>query len=347
MKKATALVVLASLFTVHAHATKARQQSLQGAAHLVDSQTIFTYTSHVLQLGNQLTLEFGPTADGTTEPKAEGGLFRKSADGAMYGFYLGHHDETIAGFRSNAGFGAQSNPVQGFYGKDNWAMTVGLSNSEDKNTEIKETTLSAGFGQTFSDFTWGVNAQLLSKAEQPSGTNTDKFNGAPLLSANILQSGQTYWHGGVTYGAMKSEVGGASTDVKPLGISAGYVDRTLGNDQTDLYYGITLNYSDVDFGGKHLKVMSLPVAIGLEHPMNTWSTFRASIQQNVLLGSVKDGTAAAPNDKEAPIANNTNVAAGLGLKYGGIVLDGVLSAATSGNINGNAVLARAGMTYSF
>ncbi len=346
MKKATALVVLASLFTVHAHATKARQQSLQGAVHLVDSQSIFTYAADIHQLGTYLTLEFGPTADGTTEPKAEGGLFRKSDDGAVYGFYLGHHDATIAALRGSAGFGAQSNPIQGFYGKDNWAVTVGLSNSDDKNTEIKETTLSAGFGQTFSDYSWGLNAQLLSNAQQPSGTNTDKFNGAPLISANVRQSGATYWHGGLTYGTLKSEVGGTSTDVKPMGLAAGYVDRTLGNDQTDLYYGITLNYSDIDSGGSHLKVMSLPVAIGLEHPMNTWSTFRASIQQNVLLGSVKDDSAA-PNDKEAPIANNTTVNAGLGLKYGGIVLDGVLSAATTGNVNGNAVLARAGMTYNF
>lgn len=345
MKKATALVVLASLFGVHAHATKARMQSLQGAVHLVDSQSIFTFTADVHQLGSYLTLEFGPTADGSTEPKAEGGLFRKADNGAMYGFYLGHHDEALAGYRGLGGgsFSNQSNPLRAFYGRDNWALTVGLSNSEDKVADTKETTMSAGFGQTLDNLSWGVNAHIVSEAKAAG----DKFTGAPLLTANVRQLGRTYWHGAFSYGTLKSEVGATTSDIKPMGVQVGWVDRTLGNDTTDLYYGLTFNYADIDIEGKSIKTMNLPVSVGLEHPLNTWAIARASITQNVFLGSTKDGTAAAPGDKEISTPNNTTVAAGLGLKYGGITLDGTLAAATTGNINGNAVLARAGMIYNF
>lgn len=343
MKKATMLGILSLMFCFNAYGTKARVESLQGATHLVDTQSIFTYTADMHQLGQYMALEFGPTADGITEPKAEGALFRKASNGALYGVYLGHHDETLAAIRANQGFDDQSNPVQGFYGRDHWAVTLGLSNSEDKNADTKETTVSLGYGQNFSDYSWGVNGQLMSQAEQ----GDDEFKGGPMVNANFRQHGKTYWHGALSYGMMSSEVGGVDTDIKPMGVAVGWVDRTLGSETTDLYYGLALEYADITFEDDHLKAMSLPVSAGLEHPLNSWAVFRASISQNVLLGSTKDETAGAGSDEEQSIENNTTVAAGLGLKYGGITLDGTLTGATTGNINGNSILARAGMIYNF
>ncbi|MBX2988607.1 MAG: hypothetical protein KF802_11985 [Bdellovibrionaceae bacterium] len=349
MKNMALLFVLASVFSFNAHATKARRASLLGAAHVVDSQSIFHYPSEVNLLGQYVTIEFGPTADGVTEPKAEGGLFRK-ADEATWGLYLGHHDATQTGLRALNTYQNQTNPIQLFYGKGNWGATVGLSNTDKKTTKAKETTVYAGFGQSLDSLTWGANAQVIASAEKLNGTDTDKYTGAPVISAQMRTHGDVYYHGGINYGDVKhapGAAGAAEVKVKDMNVELGVVDRTLKTDDRDLYYGVSLVYTDRESGGKHLKTQSLPVSIGFEQTLNSWATARASLQQNFLLGSVKDETKAAPLDEADSIANNTTVSAGLGFKYGALTVDGVLSAATTGDMNGNAILAKTGLVYSF
>lgn len=344
MKKMALVISLAPLFFgFQAHATKARVQALQGAEHLVDSQSIFTYAADIKALGQYMTLEFGQAGDGTSDTKAEGGLFRRGENDSIFGFYLGHHDEIQATFRSELGVPTQDNPIHVFYGRDNWGAYAGLSRSDKKTSDSKETTLSFGYGQTTNDLSWGVSGEVLGTAE----SGTDKFTGAPNVGVNVRQLGRTYWYGGASYGMLKFDDGTTSTNIKPMAVQVGYTDRTLGNDTTDLYYGLNLTYAEIDNGGQKIKNMILPVSLGLEHAMNSWATFRGSIQQNVLLGSTKDGTETAPADGEDTIENNTTVSAGVGLTYGNLTLDGVLSAASTGNVNGNQVLANAGLIYRF
>lgn len=349
MKKIAVMLCLATLIGSNAHATKARVASLLGAKHLVDSQSIFAFPADINALGEYITLEMGPTGAGTTEPKAEGGLFRKHDD-AMMGFYLGHHDLMQASFRTQLGYANQTNPVQFFYGKGDWAFTAGLSNTDTKSTKTKETTLYAGFGQTLPNVSWGVNAEVLANAEQPNANavDTDKYTGSPLLGAQFRTLEDRYWHGSLAWGEVKSKDGATSVEskVKTMGLEVGYIDRTLKTDARDIYYGVSLQYSDDEAGGNHRKVTALPVVLGFEQGLTSWATFRGSLRQNVLLGSVKDEITT-PGAEADTIPNNTTVSAGLGLKYGTLTLDGVLTAATSGNINGNQVLAQAGLIYGF
>ena len=73
------------------------------------------------------------------------------------------------------------------------------------------------------------------------------------------------------------------------------------------------------------------------------------ISQNVILHTVEDD-----NDSDKRVTNNdssTMVAAGVGLTFGGLTIDGMLSAGTlgttQGNLDGNNVLTRIGANYSF
>lgn len=347
MNKLVIVALAATLLGAQAHASKARVKSLLGTRHLVDTQTAFDYPQYVNKLGDQVAFEFGPTGQGSTDPKAEGGIYRKYSDATM-ALYLGHHDESQAFARTLTTYPLQTNPLQFFYGKANWGFTVGLSNTDKKTTKEKETTVFGGFGMDVGDMTLGANLQLIANAEKDVAGATKKYTGAPLAEVSMIKYfGDNYLHAGLSYADMKAE-GATDEKIKNLGAEVGFVDRSLKNATRDLYYGIALAYADLDREGKHLKVMTLPLSIGVEHNLNTWAVARASLTQNFLLGSTKNeiGTTA-PADETDSIANNTTVSAGLGFNYSNVTLDGVLSASKTGDVNGNAVLANAGVTYKF
>ncbi|MEQ1875520.1 MAG: hypothetical protein ABL958_02670 [Bdellovibrionia bacterium] len=345
MKKFTA-IALVCLFAVNAHATKARVASLLGARHLTDSQTIFTSANHVNDLGQYMTLELGPTADGATEPKAEGGLFRKMDDAVM-GIYLGHHDAFQAAARSTA-FQLQTNPIHVFYGKSNWGAHVGLSNTDKKTTKVSEQTFYGGFGMDHGDMEWSANLELIGAAKKEVATVETKYTGVPEADFHIQnEMGSNFIYGDIGYGQTKSETGGTSTNTKDTALMVGWLDRSYKTNGRDLYYGIGLAYADRDTEGKHRTTMALPVSLGLEYTVTDWATFRGSIQQNFLLGSTKDEIPPSTTTDSDSIANNTTVAAGLGLKHKDLSVDGTLAAATSGDVNGTAFLARAGLIYNF
>lgn len=349
MKKLTAIAFVC-LFAVNAHATKARVASLLGAAHLVDSQTIFTKPNHINDLGQYMTLELGPTADGATEPKAEGGIFRKGND-SVWGVYLGHHDAYQALGRGTT-HQLQTNPIQAFYGKGNWGATVGLSNTDRKGTTGKpqEQTFFGGFGMDMGDLEWSANLELIGSAKKESTATPPvetKYTGAPEVALHASnEMGSNFIYGDVYYGMIKEETGTVSTETKDLGIEIGWIDRSLKTAGRDLYWGAAISHGDRDIGGNHRTTSQIPVFVGLEYSLTDWATFRGSVRQNLLLGSTKDDTTT-PKTEASSIANNTTVAAGLGLKHNNLSLDGTLSAATTGNVNGTAFLARAGVLYNF
>ncbi len=101
----------------------------------------------------------------------------------------------------------------------------------------------------------------------------------------------------------------------------------------------------LDIEGDKISMTALPVFMGLEYNMNTWAVFRGSVQQNFLIGSVKDGTAI--NTDPDGINSNTTFSGDLGLKYNQLTLDGSLAASNSGAINGTAFLTNASVTYNF
>jgi len=82
-----------------AWASKARLLSLQGAAFLEDTQTIFINPAHVTKLGQYLTFEMG-SSSATAATRAEGGFVRKDGDWS-YGAYLGHQNDTQSYYRAS------------------------------------------------------------------------------------------------------------------------------------------------------------------------------------------------------------------------------------------------------
>ena len=116
-------------------------------------------------------------------------------------------------------------------------------------------------------------------------------------------------------------------------------------DKADIYYGIKAVYANRSGDGPDQRGYKLPAFVGIELPVVSWATFRGSVQQNILVGQTKDETVTGA--KEDTVTADTRVAAGLGLKYNNLVLDGSLTAASNGNVNGNQLLSQASVTYTF
>jgi len=117
-------------------------------------------------------------------------------------------------------------------------------------------------------------------------------------------------------------------------------------DGGQFFYGVA--YQMFTFKEKEtdtkVEATMLPFTMGLESEVASWLVGRASVTQNVLLGSTKISGGDADT-----ISNNTTVAAGLGIKLSKFTLDGVLkgSNAAAGDLDMNNFLTEVGLTYNF
>lgn len=336
-------VILISLVATSTWASKARVTALQGANHLVDSQTAFTNAAYINKLDPFLTFEMG--AAGTA---AEGGMLMKTSSGNKLYVYAGHQNSSAIGaggdVRTANSFLGQNNPVEVLFGMGDMAYGASLSTVDNKKSGTKETTLIGKWGMSTSDLHLYAHLTLVSTAEITAGSK--KMTAGPrLLLGGAKDSGSYRYFGSLIYGNSKSEVAAVSSDIKDMDLKLGIEDRSMKKADADIYYGTQLNHSTRDIGGKKITAISLPVFVGIETPVTSWLMFRGSVAQNLLLGSLKDETATV-TDADG-ISSNTTASAGLGFKYNNLMLDGVLTAGTSGDINGNQFLSQASVTYNF
>lgn len=343
-KSSVVIAAVLSLVGPQAIASKARVNTLIGADHLTDLQTVFNYPSHIHLISNQLAFEFGAVGNG-----AEAGFLRNTPGGGRIMGYFGHQNPTpmTSDVRAAGGYLTQVNPVEVIYGINNYAFGASLSTVDNKRSGTKETTVVGKYGISGDDYAAFIHLHLISAAEKVNGANRDKMNSAPQIYLGAQKkSGEYNFFGSLHIGNSKNEPGaGGSQDIKDTDITLGVEDRTLKTTAADIYYGIKLDLRQRDATGADLNSLQVPVFVGLEYAVTTWGTFRASASQNLLIGSEKDESTGSTDANG--IAANTRVAAGIGLKYENLMLDGALTAATSGAINGSTFLSQASVTYLF
>lgn len=337
------MAVTLTLSSQYAHATKARVAALQGARFITDSQYIFQNPAQIHGLKNYLTYEFGAAGG---NPSAEGGIF-KDMMGGRGGIYLGHQSPIQSLYRNMAGgYLKEENPVEVFYGQGTWAASLGFSNSDKKTTGESQQSLTAKFGIDTEDTELWANIDVIGKAKMNNG---DKFNGGPVIVVGGEKhlENNLYINGALHYGKMDNTVGGAKTKIDSLGAEVAVLDRSIKNEKAAIYYGPKLRWNEDKWDSKKVSVLDLPLYLGMEYVATTWLTARASVSQNIIIGSKKDETVAAPGDKADTIGNNTQVAVGLGMKWEGLAVDATFAGTTTGQFNGNTILANLGMIYTF
>ncbi|MCB0377511.1 MAG: hypothetical protein KDD33_03380 [Bdellovibrionales bacterium] len=340
----SAFVMLATLIPSTSWATKARLSALQGARFLTDSQLVFQNPGQIMRLGNYVTYEFGGTST-TSSPKSEGGIYN-GMYGGQVGIYLGHMSADQAIFRTANGFLLEENPVELFYGRDNWAVSLGYSSSDKKTTAEKQQSIVLRYGIDADEWEAWVNAEIIQKADK----NNDEYKGAPIITAGGEKhlDGDLYVNGLIKYGTVKNTISGTSTDTDVLGGEIGILNRSIKTDKASIYYGPKFRYAEADVSGKKVSSYDLPFYIGMTYQALSWLEARASVSQNLIIGQSKDETQTpAPANESDTIGNNTTVATGIGIQLDKFQLDATFAGSTTGQFNGTAILANLAIVYGF
>ena len=369
MNKMILLAAVISMAAPSAFASKARLAALSNAAHLVDTQTIFTNPGDIGLLGDFATFEFGSASSydykaGTPMQAdtsgAEGGFLRSNGD-AKWGFYLGHKSDTIQRTRALAASVAavstltEQNPLELFYGMKgdlNWGASLFYSNSDKKSTSQKQNSAGVRFGARTTVWDAYVNVGIGADAKDDSGNEVKNDLGAKIGGGYYFDTLYVYGN----YGMQNATITKTNTEVGKLEgteLNVGVLD-TKKQDGADFFYGISYGMYHVknkDTGGANNENSYLPVLVGIEADAASWLTVRASLQQNVLIGTHKYDTGAGiPADSQDTWNNSTVVAAGLGAKWNKFIIDGTLKAAANGGtmgFDGNNFLGTGSITYMF
>lgn len=376
MKKLITLALV--LASTSAFATRARVTALGNAAHLSDVTTVYARPTDMLGLADSLTIESGktysaagiPSAIGTTSADggAEGLMIRSMGDSKMV-LSLGHADSTIFAQRNEASASVaairQQNPLMIGYGMKsgdlNFAGSLIYSNFENKlaGSEQKESSMGILLGASSTGWNATLALVLADKWEAGTGAALDEYKGKSgvNLSGTYQLADDTVLAASVVTGGYKTtDATVDETDVTNMNIGVNVV-TSMKKDGTEVFYGAGLTSSshkdaqtilttdDVETSGMHM-----PLIIGFEADANSWLTLRGSVTQNLLLvDTSKTTTGTTTTVETSPGANSTTFAAGAGLKFNKLVLDGGLMKTAAGNqtINGTDVLANVGMTYNF
>ena len=322
-------------------------------------------------------------------PSAEGGFTQSSGD-AKWGAYLGRKSAFTQGNRTNLGFLGQENTVELQYamkGPMAWGASFNYSSSDKKSTSQKQNAMGLRLGAAtdlwegyaivglgskatgstananalagdFNDngtFDAGETSAIVADVNSEfKGTTGFKVGGAYKMD-NIRIYGKMYMDGFEYTSTANATLNGIKTEQSQIDV--GVIDNTK-LDSGSWFYGVayqmyTFKQSKTAFENK-TTASYLPFLAGIEYGATSWLDLRASVTQNVLLGTVKndDGAGAGGGlgtyvDETNTVKNNTKVAAGFGMKFNKWAIDGSWAAATTGTMNTTAFLTNLGLTYNF
>lgn len=352
-----------------AMASKARVTALGSPESNIDVQTIFENPGDLHYLGDFATLEFGSTS------KGEGGFVRTVSFGKV-GAYLGHKNTTVSkfvelgsnlsGLVDGSALADEQNPIDLLYGTElngmKWGFDFHYSNAKTENVKTTPSTLqtkkesTAGISAGVRNDVWNAWAHIgLNGKTENNSTKTTS-----LESKGLYRVGGGYWMDTI-YTFANYELangtltdGGSDTDFTKNAFELGMVN----NHKVDgglFFYGVSYLNSDVKVEKAHSGTVSnsgIPFLIGLEIEAASWMTLRGSVKQTVLIGEEKNEfipnpASVAGQVRSATLRNDTTVSAGVGFKWNKITMDATLAGATSGNVNGNELLANSSLTYNF
>ena len=349
------LVVAIMLSTATSFAARSRMNALGNPRHIQnDSATLHLNPAYLHNVADSVTLESGATQVGvvsSTASGAEATLVRTMGD-AKFALNLGHDDANVAALRNegNATF-LQQNPLELTYGMKMGDMNVGAAlvyskYNDKKNSQKEDTTLLKVGTQTAS---WDVSVSMSLADKVTSGTDEYKAGSNINVMGGFWIDADLYAYGSIGMNGFKTSSGGVDQeDYKSNEYEVGVI-HTIKNDGSEFFYGVGLNSTKTEdsLGNKdESSKMSLPVMVGIEANAASWLTLRGSVAQDVLISDSKTEDNTGTLTETAPGTNTTTFAAGAGLKFNKVSIDGSLLAGTQ-NLNANNMLGTVGLTYAF
>lgn len=356
-------------------ASKAKLTALGSAAHLVDAQTLFSNPGDIHYLGDFATIEFGDTTStysltGVTRgPKAEGGFVKTMSFGKL-GAYLGHRSDTTTDFIdainvSTFAVGGASgtllteqNPLDIFWGTEIAGMKTGFdfhySNSSYESGTAPKTTKKAntmGISGGVRNDIWNAYFRMGLSGK----TESDNAVLKPVLeSKGLVKAGGGRWYNTIyafanyewATGNFAKSVAPTSTDITKNQYEVGMVNNQK-VDAGNFFYGVSYLSTEVKSATSTAttttSATTIPMLVGLEIDANSWMKVRGSVKQSILIADRKNET----TNINSSMYNDTTISAGVGFVWNKLTMDATLAGSTTGDVNGNTLLANSSLTYNF
>ena len=387
MKKHIAIAIGLAVVSGSAFATKARLEALgedkNGSQFLSDNRNVFLNAAHLNYHKDLVTYEWGETnqtgalgdTDATTQPHAEGGVF-KSNGNMVYGIYLGGESDISNSWRAASGSAATKASLQTehdvldvFVGGDagvQWGANITYSASKDEvGAEKEQSLLRARLGVISGDVEGFANIGISNKSEaKATGTETDdtEFNGKGSYDVGV-----SYNMNDVTamvrYSTAQAEEKESETDFKYVRQQVGVAKTYKLNEKATMWVNAWYkmeeaeNHSTADgvFSGTgEEKATRMPVGIAVEVMAREWLALRGSVSQNVLFSEKEND-----DGDKSPIKNTTSVKAGASLLFGDLSVDGMIgntddggvtdsdTGSENGTLRTDSLMSRVSLTYRF
>lgn len=369
------MLVIITLLSAQAFATKARIASMGNSFHITDAQGIYSNAMRVVQFSNLVMIESGLTAATSTTNNAEGGVFFNVGENERMALTLGNNNDLVQNGRRfiNSIVGANTyetpqNMVHVFYGSKGGSVPYGVglfySNKDDKLNSLTES--SSGLLASFKFGSFGIfgSYSLVNSVEAAANRKFDG-GGAFKLAGRYMKDDIYY---GVDFGSWisKSSTGAVENEAYGNKSMSFRVIHSIKKDGNELFYGAGVMSNAIDCKTKgsatcttKFSSLTFPIIIGTEISAADWITLRGTITQSLPIDTVKDeiglpaaatsgiaGTTGAVTDFSGQ-ANTTTLAMGAGIKFNKITIDGSMTTATTQTIDGTTLLTQVGLTYNY
>lgn len=367
------ILIIVSLISVQALASKARMISMSNSRHILDEQQVFNNPIQLIYLDRLVTYESGAVAvSSTTTAVSNAEVFSsfQNKNGSKAALALGHQDPDVVFARrfinnlSGLEYGMAQNPVHLFFANmhedTSYAMGIHYSNYRNKISREGEST--AGVNLAIELGAWQVASHyiLINSSE----TTSSRFDGSGFLNLNAQYSTDTNNFYVIYSSAPARSYTGVlvreSHNLQSLRI--GLVESNQ-RDGSDPFWGAEIYTTSIECKVKAgltcqrtARSVVLPVWFGFETQAAPWMVLRGSIRQTVLFNQSKDdvgypgtffqnGTGAASDFVEGP--DSVNIAMGMGLVFGNVTVDGTLQTATTGFFDLSNFLSQVSLKYTF
>jgi|GEM_PF-1237110 len=374
------LCILALVIGTQAHATRARLRSLQqdtnGSYYIVDTRNIFLNPAQIAGLKDHANFEWGQSERAGTEDKnadAEGGFVMSLGSGKL-GAQLGRVNRfaRLTRFINDAmpdlgtatvggTFAEGQNSVDIIYGGGDalrWGGGLSLTRSSMATAvglEADVQALEFRGGMHSDNFEVFGSMLLGAQTETALGTTKGELeeNFGLAAGAGFQLGANSRLYGNLTWDNFNASRRDDSVEYDGQGLELGVGFANWRNLQNNarFFYAVELHYLRVKADdAKPTKIdelysqVTLPVNLGVEADARDWLRMRASVRQNILLGTAKT-TAGTTSDsrKYENAPNDTSVAFGVGTSLNQFNFDAALVQVLNGD-NGRAEVS---MTYLF
>ena len=349
MKNTLALVLALTVISAPAFASRARLESLgegkNGSFYIDDSRDMFLNPAQVVHYKKKLFLELGTDAVGTqdvavTNNRAQGGFTNTFGD-FTYGVYMNQTSERTlsivqgvnAGLTAASQFVAPDSTLEFFLAGEsglNWGISLFYAGNDVKSATVAEKTatqLGARVGIDVNNFQVFSSVGIITK----STINDNAANNTELKGKIGIDAGATYKMNDmtafakfVTTGADFNTGGVTAAEIRNQQYGLGLGWKHEMTKATNLYARLEADYQKVSSSGTDTKTWNVPAVVGAEAQALSWLAIRGSISESIL------GQQWSTNTRNS-LAGTTTVAAGLGLTFGDVQIDGLV--ATNGASN--------------